>query len=233
MDRAPGSYMSGGYVRRTAPKQRPALARATVGIGCRVAKRDAHAMRARQHVRTSCVELREAAHGSGCSVQRRAAPCWRWAHGRMPTRSPKRRPARVEGELCRGSTFTLGARPRVHTLGVMVARAWSGLMCLETQGTRGGRQTLDLDGAAEVLTHGQFCSTYISEVPRSKPRWRPVAQRHARDQRLGRNVAIWYQATGGSEVKRGGRRAGRTNTGPNAGGVSALGRASGETGFRN
>ena len=138
MDRAPGSFMSGGYVLRTAPKQRPALARATVGIGCRVAKRDAHAMRARQHVRTSCVELREAAHGSGCSAQRRAAPCWRRANGRMPTRSPKRRRARVEGELCRGSTLTLDARPRVHTLGVMVARAWSGLMCLETQGTRGG-----------------------------------------------------------------------------------------------
>ena len=233
MNRAPGSYMSGGYVLRTAPKQRPALARATVGIGCRVAKRDAHAMRARQHVRTSCVELREAAHGSGCSVQRRAAPCWRWAHGRMPTRSPKRRPARVEGELCRGSTSTLGPRPRAYTPGAMVARAWSGLMCLETQGTRGGRQTLDLDGAVESLTHDRLDSTCVSEVPRSKPRWRPVAQRHARDQRLGRNVATGHSATDGPEVKHGRRRAGQKNTGPNAGGVSALGRASGETEFRN
>ena len=121
----------------------------------------------------------------------------------------------------------------MHTLGVMVARAWSGLMCLETQGTRGGRQTLVLDGAVEGLTHDRLDSTYVSEVPRSKPRLRLVAARHARDPPLGRNVAIWYQATGGPEVKRGGRRAGQKNRGPNAGGVSALGRASGETEFRN
>ena len=113
----------------------------------------------------------------------------------------------------------------------MVARAWSGLMCLETQGPRGGRQTLDLDGVAEVLALGQLESTHRSEDPRSKPRLRLVAARHARDQRLGRNVATGHQATGGSEVKRGERRAGRTNTGPNAGGVSARRCSWGETGF--
>ena len=121
----------------------------------------------------------------------------------------------------------------MHTLGVMVARAWSGLMCLETQGTRGGRQTLVLGGEAESLTGGQVESTYVSEDPRSKPRLRLVAARHARDPPLGRNVAIWYQATDGPEVKRGGRRAGQKNRGPTAGGVSAPGRASGETEFRN
>ena len=39
--------------------------------------------------------------------------------------------------------------------GAMVARAWSGLMCLETQGMRGGTQTLVLDGVAEGLTHSR------------------------------------------------------------------------------
>jgi hypothetical protein len=113
----------------------------------------------------------------------------------------------------------------------MVARLWSGLMCLETQGTRGGGQTLDLGGAADGLTRGRLDSTYVSEDPRSKPRWLSVAARHARDQPLGRNVATGHPATDGPEVKRERRRAGRTNTGPNAGGVSARRCASGETGF--
>ena len=39
--------------------------------------------------------------------------------------------------------------------GAMVARAWSGLMCLEKQGMRGGTQTLVLDGVAEGLTHSR------------------------------------------------------------------------------
>ena len=129
------------------------------------------------------------------------------------------------------STSTLEPRSRAYTLGAMVARVWSGLMCLETQGPRGGRQTLDLDGVAEVLTHGQLESTHRSEDPRSKPRLRLVAARHARDQPLGRNVATGHPATDGPEMKRGRRRAGRTNTGPNAGGVSARRYASGETGF--
>ncbi len=41
---------------------------------------------------------------------------------------------------------------------------WSGLMCLETQGPRGGRQTLDLGGAAEGLTHGRLASAHISRL---------------------------------------------------------------------
>ncbi len=39
---------------------------------------------------------------------------------------------------------------------------WSGLMCLETQGPRGGRWTLDLGDAAEGLTHGRLASAHIS-----------------------------------------------------------------------
>ena len=44
-DRAPGPYMPGRYVRRAAPRQGVVPARATVGIGCRVANRDAQALR--------------------------------------------------------------------------------------------------------------------------------------------------------------------------------------------
>ena len=42
--------------------------RATVGTGSRAASRNAHAVRARRHVRTSCLELREAAYRSGSDV---------------------------------------------------------------------------------------------------------------------------------------------------------------------
>ena len=42
--------------------------RATVGTGSRAASRDAHAVRARRHVRTTWLELREAAYRSGCDV---------------------------------------------------------------------------------------------------------------------------------------------------------------------
>ena len=42
--------------------------RATVGTGSRAASRNAHAVRARRHVRTSCLELREAAYRSGCDL---------------------------------------------------------------------------------------------------------------------------------------------------------------------
>ena len=146
-------------------------------------------------------------------------------------RSPRRRRVRVEGKLSRDSTSTLEPRPRAYTPVAMVARVWSGSMCLETQGTRGGRRTLDLGGAAESLTHGRLDSTCVSEDPRSKPRLRSFAARHARDQPLGRNVATGHPATDGPEMKRGRRQAGRTNTGPNAGGVSARRCASGETGF--
>ena len=41
---------------------------AVVGTGSRAASRDAHAVRARRHVHTSCLELREAAYRSGCDV---------------------------------------------------------------------------------------------------------------------------------------------------------------------
>ena len=86
---------------------------------------------------------------------------------------------------------------------------------------------------AESLTRDQVESTYLSEDPRSKPRFRLVAARHARDQPLGRKVATGHPATDGPEVRRGRCRAGRTNTGdgPNAGGVSARRCSSGETEF--
>ena len=74
----------------------------------------------------------------------------------------------------------------------------------------------------DVLTHDQLGNTYISEVPRSKPRWRAVAARHARDLRLDRNVATGQTATDGPEVKRGRRQAGHKNTGPNAGGAGCV-----------
>ena len=80
MDCAPGCHMPGRCVRRTAPSQRPAPAPAADRIGCRASNRGAQAMRARQHVRTSCRELREAVLGSGCNAQRRVARCWRVAN---------------------------------------------------------------------------------------------------------------------------------------------------------
>ena len=43
-------------------------ARATFATGSRAASRDAHGVRARRHVRTSCIELREAAYRSGCDL---------------------------------------------------------------------------------------------------------------------------------------------------------------------
>jgi hypothetical protein len=70
---------------------------------------------------------------------------------RMPTRSPRRRRVRLEGDPCRGSTFASEPRPRACTPGAMDARHWSGLMCLETQGMRGGRQKLVLDGCCRGL----------------------------------------------------------------------------------
>ena len=48
----------------------------------------------------------------------------------------------------------------------MVARAWSSLMCLETQGERGGGPALVLDGVAEVPTHGQLVMAFRSEGAR-------------------------------------------------------------------
>ena len=130
-----------------------------VRIGCHTSNRDAQAMRARQHVRTSCHELREAARGSGCNAHRRVARCWFLKCERMPTRSSRRRRVRLEGETCRGSTFASEPRPRACTPGAMDARNWSRLMCLETQGTRGGGPALVLDGMAEELTHTQLGST--------------------------------------------------------------------------
>ena len=113
--------------------------------------------------------------------------------------------------------------PRAYTLGAMVARAWSGLMCLETQGTRGGRQTLDLDGAAESSTHGRLDSTCVSEIPRWACRWRRSASRCLPDGRSGRNVGMGTGAADGPEVGRAERRLGLKNMGPSAGRVGALG----------
>ena len=96
---------------------------------------------------------------------------------RMPTRSPRRRRVRREGEPCRGSTFALEPRPRACTPGAIDARHRSGLMCLETQGTRGGGPALVLDGMAEELTHKQLGDARRSEGPCSKWRWRSPAVR--------------------------------------------------------
>jgi hypothetical protein len=107
--------------------------------------------------------------------------------------------------------------------GAMVARAWSGLMCLETQGTRGGRQTLDLDGAVESLTHDWQNSTCVSEVPRWACRWRRSASRCLPDGHSGRDVGMGTGVADGPEVGRAGRRPGLKNMGPSAGRVGALG----------
>ena len=105
----------------------------------------------------------------------------------------------------------------------MVARAWSGLMCLETQGTRGGGQTLDLGGAADSLTRGRLESTCVSEVPRWACRWRRSASRCLPDGHSGRDVGMGTGVADGPEVGRAGRRPGLKNTGPSAGRVGALG----------
>ena len=105
----------------------------------------------------------------------------------------------------------------------LVARAWSGLMCLETQGPRGGRQTLDLGGVAESLARGRLDSTCVSEVPRWACRGWPSASRCIPDGRSGRNVGMGTGAADGPEVGRAERRPGLKNTGPSAGRVGALG----------
>ena len=138
-------------------------------------------------------------------------------------RSPGRRQAGRDGEPPSGSTSTWEPRSRAYTPGAMVARAWSGLMCLETQGTRGGRQTLDLVGAAESLTHGQLKIAYISEFPRWACLWRRSASRCIPAGRSGRNVGMGTGVADGPEVRRAGRRLGLKNMGPSAGRVGALG----------
>ncbi len=138
-------------------------------------------------------------------------------------RSPGRWRAGRAGEPPSGSTSTFEPMPRAYTLGAMVARVWSGLMCLETQGTRGGRQTLDLGGVAESLTYDRLDSTHISEVPRWACRWRRSASRCIPDGRSGRNVGMGTRVADRPEVRRGGRRPGLKNTGPSAGRVGALG----------
>ena len=114
---------------------------------------------------------------------------------RMPTRSSRRRRVRLEGETCRGSTFASEPRPRACTPGAMDARNWSRLMCLETQGTRGGGPALVLDGMAEGLTHTQLGSTYVSDVTRWACRWRRSASRCIPDGRSGRNVGVGHWAS--------------------------------------
>ena len=135
-------------------------------------------------------------------------------------------------ELPSGSTSTFEPRPRAHTPVAMVARVWSGLMCLETQGTRGGRQTLDLDGAADGLTHVRLDSTCVSEVPRWACRWRRSASRCIPDGRSGRNVGMGTGAADGPEVGRAERRLGLKNMGPSAGRVGALGGSRRHAGIR-
>ena len=143
-------------------------------------------------------------------------------------RSPGRRRAGRAGEPPSDITSTFEPRPRAYTPGAMVARAWSGLMCLETQGTRGGRQTLDLGGAAEILTHGRLDSTYVSEVPRWACRWRRSASRCIPDGHSGRDVRMGTGVADGPDIRRAGRRPGLKNTGPSAGRVGALGGSPGD-----
>ena len=138
-------------------------------------------------------------------------------------RSPGRWRAGRAGEPPSGSTCTFEPRARAYTPGAMVARAWSGLMCLETQGPRGGGQTLDLGGTAESLTHDRLESTYISEIPRWACRWRRSASRCIPDGHSGRDVGMGTGVADGPEVGRAGRRPGLKNTGPSAGRVGALG----------
>ena len=90
----------------------------------------------------------------------------------------------------------------------MDARHWSGLMCLETQGTRGGGPALVLDGVAAGLIHNQLGSTHVSdsEVPRSTCRWRRSASRCIPDGRSGRNVGMGNGTADMPEVRREGRR---------------------------
>jgi hypothetical protein len=121
---------------------------------------------------------------------------------RMQTRSPRRRRVRLEGEPCLESTFALEPRPRACTPGAMDARNWSRLMCLETQGTRGGGPALVLDGMAERLTHNQLGSTYVSEVTRWACRWRRSASRCIPDGRSGRNVGTGTGPADMPEVRR-------------------------------
>ncbi len=92
VDCAPGGYMPGGYVRRTGLWQRPLPGPVSAG-SChwhrqdrlshsnRDDLREAKAMRARQHLGTSCHEPREAVHRGGCNAQRRAAPFWSVTNG--------------------------------------------------------------------------------------------------------------------------------------------------------
>ena len=138
-------------------------------------------------------------------------------------RSPGRRREGRAGEPPGDITSTFEPRPRAYTPGAMVARAWSGLMCLETQGTRGGRQTLDLDGAAESLTHGRLDSTCVSEVPRWACRGWPSASRCIPDGRSGRNVGMGTGVADGPGVRRAERGPSLKNMGPSAGRVGALG----------
>ena len=146
--------MPGGYVRRTGFWQRPL----SVGSCHRQdwlshSNREAKAMHARQPVRTSCHEPREAVHRGGCNAQRRAAPFWPVTNGSECRPQPPAAAGAcgMRALPCKYVHFGAEPRPRAYTPGAMVARAWSDLMCLETQGTRGGRQKLVLDGCGRGL----------------------------------------------------------------------------------
>ena len=93
---------------------------------------------ARQHVRTSCHEPREAVHRGGCNAQRRAAPFWPVTNGSECRPHWQPGPPAAAGACgmrafpCKYVHFGAKPRPRAYTPGAMVARAWSDLMCLET-----------------------------------------------------------------------------------------------------
>ena len=144
--------MPGGYVRRTGPWQRP-LSAGSCHHQDRLShsNREAQAMRARQHVRTSCHEPREAVHRGGCNAQRRAAPFWPVTNGsECRPQPPAAAGACGMGALpCKCVHFGAEAT-RVHAGGAGCAgMVW--FLCLEKQGMRGGRQKLVLDGCCRGL----------------------------------------------------------------------------------
>ena len=82
--------------------------------------REAQAMRARQHLRTSFHEPREAVHRGGCNAQRLAAPFWPATNGSECGPQPPAAAGACGMRVCRASTSNLEPRPRAYTPGTMV-----------------------------------------------------------------------------------------------------------------
>ena len=144
--------MPGGSVRHTGPWQRPLSAGSCpIRIGCRTATERRRPCALRSTFGPAATSL-----GRRCTAVAAMRSDGRLLSGPSQMgvnadRSPRRRRVHVEWELCRASASTSEPRPRAYTPGALVARAWSGLMCLETQGMRRGRQKLVLDGCCRGL----------------------------------------------------------------------------------